>query len=105
MENHGLYWTDMGKDEGSMFLRNVGIYLQVHMELQPRGRTSIQTKSDLLFHTSSTKFRRNSLNNFGRRIKIIQLCIYCIVLCKKKRPYKLTSRTFSRSGSKLFILY
>jgi hypothetical protein len=39
----GMYYTAFffsPEDEGSMFLRNAGIYLQVHMALLPRRPTS-----------------------------------------------------------------
>jgi hypothetical protein len=38
--------TSGAEDEESVFLRNVGIYLQVHTELQPRRPTSIPKEPD-----------------------------------------------------------
>jgi hypothetical protein len=35
-----IFWVVTLEDRGSMFFRNVGIYLQVHAALQPRRKTS-----------------------------------------------------------------
>jgi hypothetical protein len=64
------------EDGGSMFLRNVGIYLQVYQVLQPRSRKST-TYSEFLYNIQTMK-------------KIVVLETYKYNFYKNKNPISLT---------------
>jgi hypothetical protein len=66
-------------DEGSMFLRNVGIYLQVHTTLQPRRPTSTKIISLLYLVPSRIMSALNILFQTRVRIPLRSALIHDII--------------------------
>jgi hypothetical protein len=63
------------EDGGSVFLRNVGIYLQICMTLQPRGSTLVSL---------NCRVNLNSHNRLDCIMKIAQLVYVTVLLCQSE---------------------